>query len=353
MTNDVYATLSEKLGMPGAKVLPQIIQRLATPTEAETLLALPATPAEFAAKFGMDEAAAEAKLKLFVVKGLALALTKEGVLRYHLVRHADQLMESSSAAAFNRLFEPVPDDLLELWDLWRDTDNFMLADERDREAHSRVIPVLGAVKDTSVLLPYEDIAQIVRDAPAVAFINCPCSMYRVTAGLCNRPLDVCLQFSEGAARYIEEQGIGKRLTPEQAQDVLRRSAKAGLVPTVQGGKKIRYLCNCDSDCCADLRIIVKTDHNFIDKSRFQAEVDQSLCNGCQTCVERCHFSAIEMRSAPGAKRMKAYVEPEKCYGCGACVVTCPVEGALSLKVVRPVEHIPLEAIKSTRGASEG
>lgn len=79
----------------------------------------------------------------------------------------------------------------------------------------------------------------------------------------------------------------------------------------------------------------------MDKSRYQSTVDPELCDGCQTCVERCIFGAIEMVRVPGSKKLKAYVDPDKCYGCGGCVIKCPVEGALTLKLVRPKEHIPM------------
>ncbi len=41
-----------------------------------------------------------------------------------------------------------------------------------------------------------------------------------------------------------------------------------------------------------------------------------------------------------SKEMKASIDVEKCYGCGACVVGCP-EKVLTLKLVRPAEHIPM------------
>jgi ferredoxin len=41
----------------------------------------------------------------------------------------------------------------------------------------------------------------------------------------------------------------------------------------------------------------------------------------------------------GSKKYKAVIDAEKCWGCGVCVVGCE-PGALSLSLVRPVEHIP-------------
>ena len=78
---------------------------------------------------------------------------------------------------------------------------------------------------------------------------------------------------------------------------------------------------------------------FLPKSRFQAMVDQDLCNGCQVCVDRCQFDAIEMVRPEGSKKYKAVVDAEKCWGCGACYIKCaPV--AITLELVRPAAHIP-------------
>jgi NAD-dependent dihydropyrimidine dehydrogenase PreA subunit len=43
-----------------------------------------------------------------------------------------------------------------------------------------------------------------------------------------------------------------------------------------------------------------------------------------------------------SKKLKATIDPEKCWGCGVCVVGCESE-SLSMKQVRPVEHIPAAA----------
>ena len=68
-------------------------------------------------------------------------------------------------------------------------------------------------------------------------------------------------------------------------------------------------------------------------------IDTTYCTGCQTCVERCHFDAIEMKKVPGSKKMKTSVIKEHCMGCGLCIYKCPSE-AMHFELIRPAEHIP-------------
>jgi len=104
-------------------------------------------------------------------------------------------------------------------------------------------------------------------------------------------------------------------------------------------------CNCCRDCCmiyVPMDMVGVSIGKVWGKSRYQAEVDQDDCTGCQDCVERCLFDAIDMVKPEGSKKLKAVIDPEKCWGCGVCVVGCEPK-ALSLTLVRPVEHIPAAA----------
>ena len=53
-------------------------------------------------------------------------------------------------------------------------------------------------------------------------------------------------------------------------------------------------------------------------------VDDDLCTGCETCLDRCQMDAIKIDEG------KANIDLDFCIGCGLCVSTCPSE-ALTLK----------------------
>jgi heterodisulfide reductase subunit A len=55
-----------------------------------------------------------------------------------------------------------------------------------------------------------------------------------------------------------------------------------------------------------------------------AEVDQTRCSGCRTCVPVCPYKAISFDGAVDA----AFVNRVLCMGCGTCVAACPA-GAMT------------------------
>jgi len=60
-------------------------------------------------------------------------------------------------------------------------------------------------------------------------------------------------------------------------------------------------------------------------TNYFASIDADLCDGCETCLERCSMDAITLNEGEIAD-----INLERCIGCGLCVSTCPPE-ALSLE----------------------
>ena len=52
-------------------------------------------------------------------------------------------------------------------------------------------------------------------------------------------------------------------------------------------------------------------------SDFIAVHDEDACEGCGTCVSRCHFGAFT-EIDDGVN-----FDGEACFGCGLCAMTCP------------------------------
>ena len=69
-----------------------------------------------------------------------------------------------------------------------------------------------------------------------------------------------------------------------------------------------------------------------------AKVDLDKCIGCQECVERCPFGAVDVVKPADSKKLKASIIEDDCMGCGVCIVGCE-QKALTFELVRPPEYI--------------
>jgi Na+-translocating ferredoxin:NAD+ oxidoreductase RNF subunit RnfB len=152
------------------------------------------------------------------------------------------------------------------------------------------------------------------------------------------------QLQAGAEARQARAGAGRErpsLTKEQAMKAIYEMEDNGQVKISPNSARITGTCNCCPDCC----VIIWPMKNYgniyeqLAPSRFRAVIDEKLCDGCQTCVERCHFDAVELRKVPGSKKMKSFIIDAHCMGCGNCIYKCP-QKAMHLEIVRPPEHIP-------------
>ena len=201
-------------------------------------------------------------------------------------------------------------------------------------------PSAGAVPPDVHLLPWEDVTFIVQDAKTRAVRNCAC---RVMLRDCESTFHNCMQFNR-RADYALSRGSGREMSVEEMLTLCLASEEEGLVPIVGNialMDRMDYICYCCSCCCTGLEPLKKIKNFTVGyaKSRFSAEVDQDACLGCQTCLDRCHFGAIRMVSIDGSRETKARIDADRCFGCGVCVLTCEPK-AVTLKLVRPPEHIP-------------
>jgi len=331
-SEDVWAELNARLKYPPSEYLRRILQKLVTLEEAELLLQLPAQPSELAQKSGLDEQEAESKLKEFMERGLIIR-TSKGLFCF--AHDMTQLHDSnlSSAAKW------IDMELLDLWRDFRDAEWAQTMAGGLGESYVQVLKVIPAWKamegspDLGELLPEEDIKELIRGAGAVAVVPCPC---RRSIRRCDLPLNVCLHFNRGA-EYAINRGAGPRISAEEAIAIAGEAEKAGLVHTwaSRAPERLTAICSCCRECCDIFAIGMEVGNieQILQKSRFRANFDQDLCTGCQDCVERCFFEAIEMKQALPSKKLKATIDEGKCYGCGLCAVVCEPE-AITMKLMR-------------------
>jgi ferredoxin/DNA-binding Lrp family transcriptional regulator len=343
---DAYQILAEKHGFKDSLRYRHILEFLMTPKQAEIVTLLPAPVEEVAQKVGLSPAEVKKEIDDLFIKGVVIPKdfhTREGARFCH---HVIQLHDATEAdQRTEQIFgEKAP----QLWELWEDfcqQEFYVKLAEMyaKREApFNRVVPAYKAIENILGITPYDDIREVLKAAPLIAIVPCSC---RRQVKKTDIAVDTCFQFGR-SAEYAIVRGSGRRLSYEEALAAIDQAEEDGEVHMWVNWQTLSYgvLCNCTKDACIAWTPLVQYGVSIgkrAAKSRFEAVVDQGVCTGCQVCIDRCQFDAIEMIKPAGEKKYKAIIDPEKCWGCGVCVLKCE-PGALTLRLIRPLEHIPAE-----------
>jgi len=341
----------EHLGFPGSKRLRPILEELMSPDQAWMVTELPGTAEEVAEKTGLDVNRVRDSLDELFFKGVIFP--RGDFRRREFYRFARSIGQFHDAVQATMELDIERD--RKFFELWYDfVMNEMYPqfaeDMKNRDkCVDRIIPAYKSIKDLSGILPYENFPEMLKAQERIAVAPCSCRLCTASVG---EPCEVhdevahfsCIQFGR-AADYVITRGSGKELSLEEALELNDIMEENGLLHKWNNNAAMvgpRLSCQCCRDCCM---MYVPADQAGIpigtiwEKSRYQAYVNQDDCTGCQDCVERCLFDAVEMVKPEGSKKYKASVIAENCFGCGSCVVGCQQE-ALKMKLVRPPEHIP-------------
>lgn len=326
-----YEQMTDRIMLTGSKVIPELFRMIVDAKEAELMLAMPGTPEELAGKTGRPLEEVSAACAELYHKGVAFKSFKTGTVSYKMCRDMLQFHDASI------LWPEAPRAFLDLWQRFMEEEwpNFArLAAQIFPKPFTRIIPVDQDIDGgKQQVLDLESATHMVKNAGTLAVTKCTC---RLIAHKCDKPLEVCLQI-DNAAKYSIDRGSGRKVTPEEALNILKTAEEAGLVRvTMNRAHAGHFICNCCSCCCQALPLMISEGLTICDPSRYQARIDETKCSGCGTCVDRCQFNAI---TASESDDSVMTVLTEKCMGCGICGTTCPEE-AISLIEFRPVNFIP-------------
>ncbi len=351
---DVFTKLAERMGAKGSKIYPKILESRLTIEEAEILFALNdwMTTEKLAQKLKVDEKSLQAKLDDLARRRLVLG-SKEGYAAPPNIRSFPPGQDNEKARELTREFNrsgEYPRILVAGWE--------NRLKQRGFAAH-KVIPARKALAaspdlDPKHILWYEDMEGILRKAKTRSQNGVGPNGELVTQGCgCRKNWAACDYRGactgwewEHDDEVVQSQagmpGFGRKdLSVAEALAYVDDMEEQGMVHISPNTSQVTSTCNCCPCCCMVL-------HSFLNygdvwktlaPSRYRAVIDTEKCGGCQTCVERCHFQAIEMKKVPGSKKMKAFIINEHCMGCGLCIFKCPNQ-AMYLEIVRPPEHIP-------------
>ena len=171
--------------------------------------------------------------------------------------------------------------------------------------------------------PTENVAEMIKGAGHWGVSTCSCRLPHWIAdpgNHCNHLLETCL-FMGDMARWGVEHGMCRKITYKEAVELLRKCNEDGLVHSYDPND---FICNCCSDCCVFHVGIRQTGAKLLQPSNFVAHIDDSTCQACGTCADRCPMGAIEVNDY-------ATVNDDMCLGCGVCATKCDTE---SIKLVR-------------------
>ena len=316
---DVYHRLAKHLddlpaGFPATEsgIELRILKRLFTEAEAELavlLSVLPEGPESVAVRAGSSVAETARRLEEMSRKGLIYRqISEDGSFRYSANQYVIGIWEYQ----VNRL-EP---------ELIRDMDEYMgtlmMEGSWKKTPQLRVVPVGEAIPVRHEILAHEKAAEMVRGKERFLVAPCICRRERMMMGEgCGKLEEACLIMG-GGVDYYEQNGMGRRITKEEALDLLVRAEKEGLVLQPSNAKKISNICMCCGCCCGVLRTIKKHPRpaEFV-SSPFRASLDGATCTDCGVCLTRCPMDALH-RAQDGSVKL----DPDRCIGCGLCVSTC-------------------------------
>jgi Pyruvate/2-oxoacid:ferredoxin oxidoreductase delta subunit len=139
---------------------------------------------------------------------------------------------------------------------------------------------------------------------------------RQIVGDCDKPKENCFMFGSHADYYAEN-GMGRYITKEEARQIVLKNEETGLVMQPFNSKKVGGMCSCCGDCCGMLRSLKKQPNPAeAVQSNYYARVDEELCSGCETCVDRCQMEAIDVVDDIST------ISLNRCIGCGLCWPVC-------------------------------
>ena len=75
------------------------------------------------------------------------------------------------------------------------------------------------------------------------------------------------------------------------------------------------------------KVLALFSKDTLNKEGTVARINETLCTGCQMCINACPYKAIELKDIKNKQgqliRQVAKVNEGLCQGCGVCVATCP------------------------------
>ena len=337
---DVYERLAEHLshlgmGYPFREVLVAILRENFSPQEAEVALAIPTKPVPLQ-PVEVDEILKGIDLPREKLVEILETLSRKGLL------YSGRTDKSERGFALQQVGFGFPQTFF-----WKNEDTpharkmaGMIAEYFSRtvtqEAFAgpavkayRYIPVSRTIPTTKqAIFPYEMMETVIEKAEVIALAHCPCRVaYRLAGKGCEHPTEVCMKYND-MARYVIDKGFARKISKQEALELIRKSEEAGLVHFVDNAEgEIQHNCNCCGCACWNVGSIRrrKIPRDALMATYFMRDTDKDACTGCGACVEICPVQALRLEAD------LPVVDRAWCIGCGVCATVCPAD-AVVIKV---------------------
>jgi ferredoxin len=342
MSEDVYTRLRDFMdelpaGYPSTPtgVEIKILKKMFTPEQAELTMKLRNEPEEvpaIAARIGIGQAELGPRLEEMAQKGCIFRVRRGGERLYQAFQFVIGLYEFQ--------LDRIDREYSELLEEYLPYLGLSMMSVKTRQL--RVIPLESSIESTPEVATYNRVRDLVREQETISVAQCICRKEQGLLGHpCDRPQEVCLTFGDYARYYIDN-GMGRKLSVEEALGVLDLAEEHGLVVSPTNTQKIAAICCCCPCCCPNLKTARASERplDFV-LSYYQARIDADQCSSCGLCLDRCQVDAIEEGEDTWS------VLEDRCIGCGLCVAECPTE-AISM-LARPGMAAPPESFDDLIG----
>lgn len=267
----------------------------------------------FAEKEGMSLEEATDVLRDMAVRGnIYREKNEQGTMLYHMEPAAHGIYEFHAGEAM------TPD-----WvgGLYGTMAGGMLAQVYDAGIpFYRCVPAKPELVKDGELEPDDDIFALLKTHRRFCVSPCAClQSSRSIMGIenCDHEQNVCLQTDEMADYYLDDLKLGREVTLEEAEALLRRNVDLGLAMQTTFAKKNEIICSCKVCHCGILQAAKMFPGDAMNNiSHYKIEFDPSKCTQEGACAARCTMGAITMDE-------NGYpVTDDSCIGCGQCVIAC-------------------------------
>jgi Pyruvate/2-oxoacid:ferredoxin oxidoreductase delta subunit len=330
MSSEVYKQLLEVMksrrGAYAGMDIPEffeLVEVLFTPEEAEVNNALqrkPASAGDIAKEMGRQEDDIAGILDTMADKGLCKTFVRNGARLFQGVPFIPGIFEYQFMDGKTTERQKQIAGLIQAYE-----QAYEAAEGETKMTFptSRVITVDRSISAGNTVHTYDQVATYIDKYDTIAVGTCYC---RHAAQLRDEdvhgmPSDVCMWFGNMAEYLIERLGV-RRMSKQEAVDVLNRSEDAGLIHMSRNTtEEIEFICNCDRWHCGTVKGVLKQSKPALFfNSGFQPQFDPDLCTACETCIDRCPPEALAM-----GDNDVPVVDLDRCFGCAVCSTGCEFE----------------------------